>query len=481
MSDMSGSDSWGGPPEPIRLLRDQSRGWGGDGHVDDHVDGAGSGQGGGTLIVSETTECSRADPPVHSPAISKHAARITAREEVGDGHSQQRQSVGASSHEHPATPIRSVQDPPCRERPSDGAAWPRRDALSFTRSLVFYGAGAVTEEHEQACRYIEEARTMRKKYNGGGGTRNELCAGERRDILSDLDHALDYAFAPNGVVELFSASDPRGAAESLVKVPHIDEFVADYGRLVEMCNYGAMRSFCFQRLQMLTSAFKMHVTANSHAENEAQSNLLGTDFYRTMKVDNHIHLAGAPTAKQFVNFVRDKLENEGDTVVFEDGQTLSEVFKDAGLDSDHLTIDAFSVLADYSVYQRFDNFNSKYSPFRMAQMRKIFLKVSKSTRRNSQVVHFSCSSPGCLDHFGVLSHKHLIPRIIPLLTRWRITSKEDFSRSSPRLSWPGLNNQRDTIQLLRCGCRFMGWNEKNGSTWPSGCSKIGREGPFLAP
>lgn len=28
-----------------------------------------------------------------------------------------------------------------------------------------------------------------------------------------------------------------------------------------------------------------------------------------------------------------------------------------------------------SVYQRFDNFNSKYSPFRMAQMRKIFLKT----------------------------------------------------------------------------------------------------------
>ena len=230
---------------------------------------------------------------------------------------------------------------------------------------------------------------------------------------------------------------------------------------------------------MLTSAFKMHVTANSHAENEAQSNLLGTDFYRTMKVDNHIHLAGAPTAKQFVNFVRDKLENEGDTVVFEDGQTLSEVFKDAGLDSDHLTIDAFSVLADYSVYQRFDNFNSKYSPFRMAQMRKIFLKVSKSTRRNSQVVHFSCSSSGCLDHFGVLSHKHLIPRIIPLPPRWRITSKEDFSLSSPRLSWPGLNNQRDTIQLLRCGCRFMGWNEKNGSTWPSGCSCVdGKNAPL---
>jgi AMP deaminase len=136
-----------------------------------------------------------------------------------------------------------------------------------------------------------------------------------------------------------------------------------------------MRSFSFQRLQMLSSAFKMHTTLNGAAEDEAQSELLGTDFYRTMKVDNHIHLAAAASAKQFVNFVRDKLETEGDTVVMEDGQTLKEVFQRAGLDSDHLTIDAFNVLADYSVYQRFDNFNNKYSPFRMAQMRKIFLKT----------------------------------------------------------------------------------------------------------
>lgn len=108
-----------------------------------------------------------------------------------------------------------------------------------------------------------------------------------------------------------------------------------------------MRSFSFQRLQLLDSAFKMHITVNGSAEDEAQSGLLGTDFYRTMKVDNHIHLAAAASAKQFVNFVRDKLENEGDTVVMEDGQTLKEVFSAAGLDSDHLTIDAFNVLADY--------------------------------------------------------------------------------------------------------------------------------------
>lgn len=115
--------------------------------------------------------------------------------------------------------------------------------------------------------------------------------------------------------------------------------------------------------------------ANGIVENEAQSNLLGTDFYRTMKIDNHIHLAAAASAKQFVNFVGEKLEKESDTIVTENGDTLKEVFDAAGLSADHMTIDAFNILADYSVYQRFDNFNSKYSPFRLAEVRKIFLKV----------------------------------------------------------------------------------------------------------
>lgn len=58
---------------------------------------------------------------------------------------------------------RRVQDPPARERPAEGEAWPYRDTLSFTRALIFYGAGAVTHEHERACKAIEECRDLRQK------------------------------------------------------------------------------------------------------------------------------------------------------------------------------------------------------------------------------------------------------------------------------------------------------------------------------
>lgn len=215
---------------------------------------------------------------------------------------------------------------------------------------MFYGSGSVTPEHEMAAKYIEEARSFRKKYYGGHGVKSSFekkktetlseCSG--KSVANDKDGnemddrklsaseepaegmvldtpveessppRLEYVFGSDGVVEIYDATDFR-RENNLVTVPPLSSFVEDYQRLVEITSSGAMRSFTFQRLQMLSSAFKMHITINGAAEDEAQSSLLGTDFYRTMKVDNHIHLAAAASAKQFVNFVRDKLESEGDT------------------------------------------------------------------------------------------------------------------------------------------------------------------------
>jgi len=259
-----------------------------------------------------------------------------------------------------------TQDPPARERPAEGSAWPYRETLSFTRSLVFYGSGSITKESEHACKLIQECRQLRKKYQGSMST-----LVHDRDVLKR--DGLTFRIGDEGVVEISHPSQPE---KNLIRVPTVEDFHADYSRLVETVSEGAVRSFCFQRLQMLSTSFKMHTSLNGSIEQQAQNGLLGNDFYRTLKIDNHIHAAAAPSAKQFVEFVRRKLETEGDVVVSKDGKTLQEVFQEAGLDKDHLTIDAFNVLADYSVYQRFDNFNSKYSPFAMANMRRIFLKTN---------------------------------------------------------------------------------------------------------
>jgi AMP deaminase len=277
--------------------------------------------------------------------------------------------------------------PPARARPEISEAWPYREALSFTRSLVFYGTGSITKEHERACAYIQTARTYRQSYYG----RNSIVV-PYPELVHDRCR-LSYGIGREGVAELYH--NIKHPTVNLVQVPNVEQFQQDYHKLVEITSEGVMRSFCFQRLQILSTSYKMHTTLNSTVEMEEQNRLLGTDFYRTMKVDNHIHAAAAPSAKQFVQFVRDKLQTEADTIVTSEKvmrpnpvtheteeviveKTLAQVYEEAGLDMDHLTIDAFNVLADYSVYQRFDNFNSKYSPFKLADMRRIFLKTTNT-------------------------------------------------------------------------------------------------------
>ena len=256
------------------------------------------------------------------------------------------------------------QEPPARERPVDGSMWPYRETLSFTRSLLFYGAGSVTQESEHACRALQECRFLRQKYQGGKGTQVQ-----DKDMLTSDN--LIFRIGDEGVAEISHPSEPESL---LIRVPTIDDFNKDYNRLAELVSEGAVRSFCFQRLQMLSTSFKMHTTINGSIEQQEQNGLLGNDFYRTLKIDNHIHAAAAPSAKQFVEFVRRKLETEGDVVVNKEGKTLNQIFEEAGLESDHLTIDAFDVLADYSVYQRFDNFNEYVD-----QDQKAFFLFNKST------------------------------------------------------------------------------------------------------
>ena len=147
-------------------------------------------------------------------------------------------------------PKKRRQDPPARERPTDGQPWPYRSTLSFTRSLIFYGAGSVTAEHVQACKYIQACREFRMKYCGQQGalTNEELVADKSK---------LSLRMGKDGVMEIMHASNP---GVNICVVPSIDSFHNDYGRLVEMISEGAMRSFCFQRLQLLSTAFKVKST-----------------------------------------------------------------------------------------------------------------------------------------------------------------------------------------------------------------------------
>ena len=65
-------------------------------------------------------------------------------------------------------------------------------ALSFTRTLMFYGHGACTEENVSACVLLQEARTMRKKYFHQKG-----C-----NYGPNIADAASYRFGADGVIKV---------------------------------------------------------------------------------------------------------------------------------------------------------------------------------------------------------------------------------------------------------------------------------------
>ena len=63
-------------------------------------------------------------------------------------------------------------------------------------------------------------------------------------------------------MELYHVDDAE-KANNLSKVPTVEEFEKDYQKTTDMVTEGYMRTYCFQRLQLLSSAFRTHVTMNA--------------------------------------------------------------------------------------------------------------------------------------------------------------------------------------------------------------------------
>jgi hypothetical protein len=109
---------------------------------------------------------------------------------------------------------------------------------------MFYGEGSATDEHETACRFIIEARSIRQKYHGSSST---IIHSNLNVQSTEITDELQYRMGNTGVMEIFSKTIPEG----MITIPTIDEFTKDYNRLVQICNDGVMRSFWYARFQCL--------------------------------------------------------------------------------------------------------------------------------------------------------------------------------------------------------------------------------------
>eukprot|EP00928_Gymnodinium_smaydae_P082158 TRINITY_DN6555_c0_g4_i1.p1 TRINITY_DN6555_c0_g4~~TRINITY_DN6555_c0_g4_i1.p1 ORF type:complete len:721 (-),score=145.91 TRINITY_DN6555_c0_g4_i1:115-2277(-) len=158
----------------------------------------------------------------------------------------------------------------------------------------------------------------------------------------------------------------------------VDEFYDDMAEIFMLRTDGSVGTFCFQRLRLLQTKFELYMMANFDLEQQEQMSNAHRDFYNVRKVDTHIHHSAAMNGKHLLRFIKKKVRCEGGaTVMTRAGRnvTLSDVFKELGMTGQDISLDRLNVMADQTVYQRFDRFNNKYNPMDTPDLRTIFLKT----------------------------------------------------------------------------------------------------------
>ncbi|XP_049562988.1 AMP deaminase 2 isoform X1 [Orcinus orca] len=182
-----------------------------------------------------------------------------------------------------------------------------------------------------------------------------------------------------GVVHVYTRREPdEHCSEVELPYPDLQEFVADVNVLMALIINGPIKSFCYRRLQYLSSKFQMHVLLNEMKELAAQKKVPHRDFYNIRKVDTHIHASSCMNQKHLLRFIKRAMKRHLEEIVhMEQGreQTLREVFESMNLTAYDLSVDTLDVHADRNTFHRFDKFNAKYNPIGESVLREIFIKT----------------------------------------------------------------------------------------------------------
>ncbi|MES1908398.1 MAG: hypothetical protein MHM6MM_001345 [Cercozoa sp. M6MM] len=282
----------------------------------------------------------------------------------------------------------------------------------------------VGDELKHVQKLIGDAVSMRRKYVGKHHQRRAWHSQEPVDDLASLNMRRatypprsSHKFAMgNGVVKVWD-DDSEIAAISA------EEFFRDLHRVMRLVGNGPAKTFCYQRLQILESRFRLHRVLNEDVENAEQRVVPHRDFYNVRKVDNHVHHSACMTQKHLLRYIKSMLRRQPNTVVkivddpespsgkrsmtlaelFESLQVPARQFTDGviggvsdgvigesegvigiiadgvmmldQLDAYDLSIDTLDMHAHQDTFHRFDKFNQKYNPIGESLLREVFLKT----------------------------------------------------------------------------------------------------------
>uniref|UniRef100_H3DAX4 AMP deaminase n=1 Tax=Tetraodon nigroviridis TaxID=99883 RepID=H3DAX4_TETNG len=182
-----------------------------------------------------------------------------------------------------------------------------------------------------------------------------------------------------GVLHVYTKKTNMDKSTELdLPYPDLKEYIADLNVMMALVINGPVKSFCYRRLQYLSSKFQMHILLNEMKELAAQKKVPHRDFYNIRKVDTHIHASSCMNQKHLLRFIKRAMKKYPEEIVHIEhgrGQTLKEVFESMNLTAFDLSVDTLDMHADRNTFHRFDKFNSKYNPIGESILREIFIKT----------------------------------------------------------------------------------------------------------
>uniref|UniRef100_A0A674P7H5 AMP deaminase n=1 Tax=Takifugu rubripes TaxID=31033 RepID=A0A674P7H5_TAKRU len=195
----------------------------------------------------------------------------------------------------------------------------------------------------------------------------------------DLDPASMPPDMGYGLTRSACAFDVANRSTELdLPYPDLQDYIADMNVMMALIINGPVKSFCYRRLQYLSSKFQMHILLNEMKELAAQKKVPHRDFYNIRKVDTHIHASSCMNQKHLLRFIKRAMKKYSKEIVHVErgkGQTLMEVFESMNLTAFDLSVDTLDMHADRNTFHRFDKFNAKYNPIGESILREIFIKT----------------------------------------------------------------------------------------------------------
>lgn len=233
----------------------------------------------------------------------------------------------------------------------------------------------------------EDPMSSSRRYHGACSDRKSLedhpIHPPRKEVSPwkiDVPENCGYEFRMmDGVFQVYPNEEAVRRNESLsYPYPNLARYIQDLNLLCALIANGPVKSFCYRRLQYLSSKFQLHVLLNEMRELAAQKAVPHRDFYNIRKVDTHIHAASCMNQKHLLRFIKKCVKTHPDEIVCVvkgEEMTLAQVFASLNLTAYDLSVDMLDVHADRNTFHRFDKFNAKYNPVGESRLREVFLKT----------------------------------------------------------------------------------------------------------